>query len=153
MVLGCWSARRVQPIVLLYVIAVFVGFVVVAYYGFRSADAVKALVIAAVGALVAAVPSVIGKVEYRLNESGIQRRTVNEKKPHQFEGVFNWHELSHVVPMKHGFKYFKTMKETNAVRRFWNLHISDRYSGEIHVERPDLERVLKLVERQGIPIS
>jgi hypothetical protein len=153
MVLDCWSARRVQPIVLLYVIAVFAGFVAMAYFVFHSGDAVKALVIAAVGALAATVPSVIGKVEYRLNDSGIDKRPVNEAKPHDFEGVFSWDELSHVVPLKQGFKYFKTMKETSAVRRFWNLHISDRFSGEVHVEKSDLERVLKLVEKQGIPIS
>ena len=62
--------------------------------------------------------------------------------------MFAWSELSHVVPVKHGFKYVKTINETNALRRFWKRHISDKFSGEVHVERKDLERILGIVERQ-----
>ncbi len=55
--------------------------------------------------------------------------------------------------MKHGFKYVKIMNETNPFRRFWKAHVSDQFSGEIHVDRKDLRRILEIVEQQGIAIS
>jgi hypothetical protein len=148
-----WSARKVQPIIVLYVVAVFAAFVVLSIFVFRSPEAVKVLVIAAVASVAATVPGVMEKVEYRLTESGIEKRTVNTTKPREFMDVFRWDQLSHVVPMKHGFKYFKIMNETNPFRRFWKVHVSDQFSGEIHVDRKDLRRILEIVERQGIAIS
>ena len=148
-----WSARRIRPIVMLYVVAVFAIFCAVAYFVVHSTEAVKALVVAAVAALGATVPGVMEKIEYRLGASGIEKRTVRTNEPREFESVFRWDELSHVSPMRHGFKYSKTMTETNALRRFWNTHLSDRFSGEVHVEKNDLKRVLEIVERQGVAIS
>jgi hypothetical protein len=152
-VLDRWSARKVQPIVILYLLGVFAAFIVASLFIFHSPEAVKALLIAAVGAVAATVPSVLSWVEYRATTSGIEKRTVDKHKPRDFEEVFRWDELSRVVPVKHGFKYSKKMIETKPLRRFWRLHISDRYAGEIQVEGQDLERVLGLVERQGIAIS
>ena len=148
-----WSARKVQPIVVLYVLAVFAVFIALSHFVIQSAAAVKALALAAVGAVAATIPGVLGKVEYQATEAGIERRTVNEKEPGGFEGVFRWDEVSHVVPMRHGFKYYKTLHETKPFRRFWKLHVSDSFSGEIHVEKKDLERVMALVERRGVEIS
>jgi len=147
-VLDRWSARKVQPVVLLYVVAVFAAFIVLAHFVFHSDAAVKALVVAAVGAIIATTPGVVEKVEYRLTESGIDKRKADSKKPGPFKDVFRWDELNHVVPTKHGFKYYKIMNETNSLGRFWKTHISDKFSGEIHVEKHDLDRVLRLVERQ-----
>jgi len=143
-VLDSWSARKARPIVLLYIVAVFTVFIVLSHFVVHSPEAVKALVLAAVGALVATVPGVTGKVEYRLTESGIEKRTVKEN-PGEYEKIFAWDQLDRVVPMRHGFKYFKILNETNALRRFWKLHLSDRYSGEVHAERVDLDRILGLV--------
>jgi hypothetical protein len=42
------------------------------------------------------------------------------------------------------------MSETNPFRRFWKAHISDRFSGEIHAEKKDLERILGVFERHGV---
>jgi hypothetical protein len=147
-VLDRWSARRIQPIVVLYVAAVFAAFMVLAHFVFHSPEAVKALLIAAVGGIAATVPGVIEKVEYQLTDSGLGKRPLKGKKPSQCKDVFRWDELSRVVPTKHGFKYHKTMNETNSIRRFWKAHISDQYSGEVHAEKDDLDRVLGIVERQ-----
>jgi hypothetical protein len=136
----------------LYVLAVFAAFIALSVFVFHSPDAVKALVIAAVGGVAATVPGVIEKVEYRLTPSGIDKRPINTKKPRPFQDVFCWDQLSHVVSMQHGFKYYKTMNETNPLRRFWKQHISDAFSGEVHVEKKDLDRVLEIVERQGIAV-
>jgi hypothetical protein len=145
-----WSARKIQPIVLLYVTAVFVVFMLMAHFVFHSIEAVKALMIGAVGAIAATVPGVMEKVEYRMTESGLDKRAHNAKKPGPFKDVFRWNELSRVVPMKHGFKYYKPIDEPNVLRWFWKAHISDRHSGEVHVERDDIDRVMESVTRLGI---
>jgi len=150
-VLDRWSARKVRPIILLYVAAVFAAFMVLAHLVFHSQEAVKALAIAAVGAVAATTPGVLERVEYRLTEFGIERRSLKTKNPGPFKDVFRWNELDHIVPMKHGFKYYKTLSEPNPLRRFWKAHISDRYSGEVHAEASDLDRVLGIVERQRFP--
>lgn len=143
-----WAARKIQPIVVLYVVAVFAVFMALSLFVFHSDEAVKALAIALVGAGVATIPGLVERVEYQLTDSGLARRPLKTKNPGPFRDVFRWEELNHIVPMKHGFKYFKTPKETNPLRRFWKQHISDRYSGEVHVERSDLDRILATVERQ-----
>ena len=150
-VLHQWSARKVQPIVVLYVVAVFAVFAVMAHFIFHSTEAVKALAIAALGAVAATVPGVMERVEYRLTKSGVEKRSA-KKTPGAFREVFRWPELSRVVPTGHGFKYLKAMDEPSPLCRFWRRHFSDVCSGEIHAEREDLERVLGLVERQGIRV-
>ena len=147
-VLDHWSARKVPPVVLLYLGAVFAACMALAYFVFDSGEAVKALVVAAVGAIGAATPGVLEKVEYRLAESGIDKRKLDPKKSGEFKNVFRWDELSHIVPTRHGFKYYKVVNESKALARFWKRHLSDTYSGEVRVEQHDLDRVLGLVERQ-----
>ena len=147
-VLDRWSARKVPPVVLLYLAAVSAACILLAHFVFHSGEAVKGLVIAAIGAIGVATPGVLEKVEYRLTESGIDKRKADPKKPGEFKNVFRWDQLSHIVPMKHGFKYYNVLNETNSLGRFWKTHLSDNYSGEIHVEKRDLDRVLGLVERQ-----
>ncbi len=151
-VLERWSARKVQPTVILYVVVVFAVFIALAVFVFHSATGAKALVIAAAAGVAAAVPGVIEKVEYQLTELGIKKRRLDPRRPGQFDEVFRWDQLSRVVPMNHGFKYFKTVNETNPLRRFWTVHLSDRFSGEVHVEKKDLEPILRAFERQGIAI-
>ncbi len=148
-----WSARKIRPIVMFYVVAVFAVFIALSYFVFHSSKAVRVLVIAAVGAVVAMVPGVAERLEYRVTATGIEKRTVKTNKPREFKLVFRWDELSHVVPMRHGFNYYKTLNETNPLRRFWKAQISDQFSGEVHVEKEDLGRVLEIVEQRGITIS
>jgi len=148
-----WTARKVRPIVILYVLAVFAAFMVVSITVFHSAEAVKALAFAAVGGVVAILPSVIEKVEYRMTDSGVEKRPVKKERAPDFKEVFLWDDLDRVVPMHHGFKYFKTLNETRPLRRFWQKHFSDRFSGEVHVEKEDLARVLEIIAQRGITSS
>ena len=60
-VLERWSARKVQPIVVLYLAGVSAACIAAAHFVFHSPEAVKALVVAAVSAMGAAVPGVIEK--------------------------------------------------------------------------------------------
>jgi hypothetical protein len=152
-VLDHWSARKVRPVVVFYVVVVFVAFMAMAHFIFHSPKAVKALLIAAVGGVAATIPGVIEKVEYRLTESGIEKSVTKKKGSGGFADVFRWDELNHILPMKHGFKYYKIVNETSLLRRFWQTHISDEFSGEVRVEKKDLGRILGMVERRGITIS
>ena len=152
-VLDRWLARKVRPVVVFYVVVVFVAFMAMAHFIFHSPKAVKALLIAAVGVVAATVPGVIEKVEYQLTESGIEKRVMKKKGSGGFADVFRWDELSHIVRMKHGFKYYKTVKEASLLRRFWKTHIIDEFSGEVRVENRDLGRILGIVERRGIAVS
>ena len=153
-VLDRWSARKVQPVVVLYLLVVFAVFIAMASFIFHSPDAVKALLVAAVGAVAATMPGVMSEVEYRATESGIERRTLKKKKKAgEFEETLRWEHLSHVKRTSHGFKFYLAMDETSPTRRFWKLHVSDECSGEIHVEKHDLDRILGIVEAQKIVIS
>jgi hypothetical protein len=152
-VLHIWSARRLRPIVLVYVALVFVAFIALAFFGFHSMTGVKALAIAALGYFVGFAPGVLTRIEYRLTESGLAQRPVHRKSPAPFKDVFRWEELSHVVPMGHGFKFYRPLAGTGATRRFWQAHVSDAFSGEVHLEAADRERVLRIVAERGIPLS
>lgn len=152
-VLFRWSAPNVRPIVLLYVTAVFAGFMALSLFVFHSRDAVKALAIGWVGTIAATLPGVATKVEYRLTESGLDKRALNPRNPRPFQNVFRWVELDHVVEMKRGFKYLMTCDETRRLRRFWRTHVSDQLSGEVHVEQDDLGRVLGILQRQRAATS
>ena len=151
-VLYQWSARKLQPVVLAYVAAVFLGFIALSFFVFHSMTAVKVLAMTAVAAIVPLVPSVIMRIEYRITERGLDRRTLNRDEPQEYERVFRFDELSHVVSMKFGFKFYLPLKASNPLRRFWMAHVSDEFSGEVHVEPEDRETVRNILAEQGIPI-
>lgn len=147
-VLDRWSARKIRPIIIFYVLTVFAVFIAMAIVVFHSQEAVKALVMAAAAAVVATVPGVIERVEYRMTGSGVEKRPVKKERAAEYKEVFLWTDLDHIVPMRHGFKYYKTLPETRPLGRFWKKHFSDQFSGEIHIEQQDLERVLGIVQRR-----
>jgi hypothetical protein len=148
-----WSARTVQPIVAVYVAAVFVCFMGLAHFVFHSADAVKALFAAAVAGVAAVVPAILNRVEYRISGTGLAKRPLRRKGPGAFEDVFAWDELTHLVPTGTGFKYYKTLPDTGAVSRFFKLYLSAEYSGEFHVDPEDRARVRAIFDRRGVPTS
>jgi hypothetical protein len=152
-VLDQWSARAMRPVIIFYVAVMFAVFMTVAYFVLNSPTGVKALALAAVGAIVPLVPGVLGKVEYRATASGIEKRRLDKKSPGDFEEVLRWEDLSHVVPTRDGFKYCKQMNEPSRLRRFWKIYFSDAFSGEVHVETKDRDRVLELVRERGFATS
>ncbi len=150
-VLCRWSARKLRPIVLLWVALVSLAFIALGYFVFHSMTAVKTLAMTAVASLVPLVPAVLSRVEYRITGRKLERRPVNKEKPREFEAVFETDQLSHIVPMRHGFKFYRPLNESNPLLRFWKAHVSDAYSGEVHVEEADRESVMEILDRYGIP--
>jgi len=150
-VLCHWSARKIQPVILLYVGMVFVVFMVLAYFVFHSTEAVKALAATAFAALLPLTLGINSRLEYRLTELGLERRRL-ESKPKDFKDVFRLERLSHIVRIRYGFKYYLPLDEPNPLRRFWKVYVSDKYSGEVHVETADKEGVFEVLTRYGIPI-
>lgn len=148
-----WTARTVRPVIALYVSGVFCGFIAVAHFVFHSPDAVKALSLTAIGAVASLVPAIQNRFEYRLTEDGLSKRPFSGKRHREFEEVFLWDELSHLVPTGSGFKYVKKLDGTNPIARFFRLHISGDFSGEFRVERKDLEKIRALMDRRARPIS
>jgi len=146
-----WTARSVQPIVLLYVVAVFVVFMAAAHFVFHSPAAVKALLSAGIAGVVSLVPSVLSRIEYRLTETGLARRSLRGKNQAEFQDLFLWDQLSHVLPTGSGLKFYKRLDESNPIRRFWKLHVVSGHSGEIRVEPEDRARVGAILARRGIP--
>ncbi len=150
-ILCYWSARKMNPIILLYVAVVFVTFIALSYFVFQSMTGVKALALAAVGAIFSLIPGVSGRVEYRLTGGYLEHRPLGKKEPGEFERVFQLDQLSHVVPTRDGFKFYLPLNDSNPLRRFWKSHVSDAFSGEVHVEMVDRERVLDVLAQHGIP--
>jgi hypothetical protein len=152
-VLYQWSARKLRPIILVYVAIVFVSMMAVSYFLLHSTTAVKALAIAAIGFIVPMFPAVANRAQYRFTETGLETRPVNRKAKQDFKEVFLWDELSHVVPIKRGFKYYKSVNESSPIRRLWKSHFSDTCSGEFHVESENHAEVLSILADQNIPTS
>jgi hypothetical protein len=151
-VLCHWTARTMEPIVLVWVALVFVAFIALSLFVFHSMSAVKALLAAAVASLVPMVPAVLNRVEYKLTERELTSRRLDPKNPRDYRRVFVLDELSHIVPTRCGFKFFNTLDEPSFLRRFWKTHISDAFSGEVHVAKEDQERVVGVLARQGIAV-
>lgn len=145
-----WSARKVRPVVLVWLALIFLTCLVVAYFIARSKETITALLAAGATALGTTAPSVMNKVVYRATPDTLEKLPPGKKKKQEYVTVFRWDELSHVKPGKHTFKYFKRFEEPNAVKRFWKLHVSDAWSGEFHVEDGNREEVLALLERLGV---
>jgi hypothetical protein len=144
-----WQARIMQPtFVLVYLAVVFGALIALAFFVFGSIAGVTSLVVAALGAIVALLPNILTRIEYRLSEEGIEKRRVRQQDPAPFTELFRFPELDYIVPMRHGFKYYKKMDPAPPIREFLNRHFSDKYSGEVHLEKEDRSRILAhLAER------
>lgn len=150
-VLHQWSARKLQPIIVFYVAAIFAALMAVSYFLFHSQTGVKALAVGGIAFILPLFPGLVNKVEYRLTESGLEKRSPHSKVQQDFEEVFRWDQLSHVVPMKYGFKYYKPLNDSNPLRCFWKTYFSDAYSGEFHIEAGDKDEVLRILVEHDIP--
>lgn len=151
-VLCSWSARKLQPIVLLYVAGVFLGFIVFAHFVVGSPAAVKALALTSIGAIVPLVPAVLMREEFRLSPTVLEKRKVRRGATEEYDVVVHLAELDHLHPISTGFKFHKTCDETSPFKRFWKIHISDAFSGEVHVEAVDRERVFGVLADLGVSI-
>ena len=151
-----WTARRVSPVVLLYVVAVFIGFMAAAHFVFHSPAAVKALFSAAIAGVASLVPSILSRFEYRLTDTGLARRSLRGKQHAEIQELFLWDQLSHVVPTSSGFKFFKRLdtiivpldgRHASGNSVFGRLR-GYPVAGSLHVET--IEPILTTVEAQGL---
>ena len=148
-----WNARGLRTIIVLYVVAVFMGFIALAHFVFDSVEGVKALFLAAIGSVGALIPSILMRIEYQLTETGLAKRPFKAKQPREFEDVFSWDQLSHLIPTKSGFRFYRNTEGPSSFLRFFRRHLSSDYSGEFHVELEDRDRVRAIIDQHGIPIS
>jgi len=147
-----WTARRVRPAVVLGVVGVFAAFMVLAHFVFHSRAAVVALAGAAVAALVPLAPAVLARLEYRLTDAALEHRPVTSDASRPFTRLVDVADLSHVVKTHHGFKFYLAVHAGNPMRAFWLRHFCDAYSGEVHVEAADRQRVLSSLSELGITV-
>lgn len=145
-----WIARKLSPAILLYTLLVFAAFMAVSHFVFHSPEAVKSLALAAAAAIVALLPQILGKFEYRADVAGVHKRAYGRKANGPFSRVFGWDQLSHVEATRHGFKYFLQLDEKNRFLRWTKRQFSDRYSGEIHVEAADQNRIRDVLAEKGV---
>jgi len=148
----CWSAHKVPPSIIIYVALIFLVFIAVSYFGFRSPEAVKALIFTAIGSIVPLVPVILTRVEYRLTREKLESRIIRKNNQKPFNTLFLLDQLSHIVKSHGGFKYFKEFKEDKPSRRFWKKHFSDQYSGEVKLEKEDALRIISAFEQYGISV-
>lgn len=145
-----WTARKMQPVILLYVILIFAAFVLIAHFIFHSDSAVQALLLAAVSSVIPLVPGVLSQTEYRLTRLGLEQRPVLKNKPAQFKIVFELARLDHIKPLNHGFKYYLVINESGALRRFMKKHFLSGFSGQVHIEKGELKTVLNELAAMGV---
>ncbi|MCP4574088.1 MAG: hypothetical protein GY838_17140 [bacterium] len=145
-----WSARQVRPVVLLWLALISLGSMAVVWFAVHTPEAVTALLAAGVTALGTTAPSVLNRIGYRATADSLEKLPPSKRKKREFVTVCRWDDLSHVAPGKHNIKYYKHLNESNALLRFWKLHISDGYSGEIHMETEDRDEILALLGRLGV---
>ncbi|MEE4270457.1 MAG: hypothetical protein V2I67_02205 [Thermoanaerobaculales bacterium] len=147
-----WTARKMHPIILLWVAVVFLAMIGLAHFVFHSMAGVLALCVGAFGYVISLVPMVLNRWEYRLTERAMEKRRLDNDDPQEFGEVFRIDELSHIVPIRFGFTFFKPLTETNPVRRFWKLHLTDEVSGEVRVEKADQKQVFSVLKDRGVSV-
>lgn len=145
-----WSARSVRPVVTLQVAAVFLAFMALAWFAFGSPGAVRALGLAAVGAVISTLPGILTRVEYRLTPEGLSKKRARPDA--DFQEAFSWEEVSHFAPTSSGFNFYKHMPPSNRLLGFLRRHVSDRYSGQIRVGGEDRARVRAIIDAHGLPV-
>lgn len=145
-----WSARKVRPIILVWLALIFLVAMAGVWFTVHTREAVMALLAAGAAAIGSAVPGVVNRIGYRATVDVLEKLPPSKKKKREFVTVFRWDELSHVRPGKYNVKYFKHLAEPNVLRRFWKLHISDSYSGEFHMEAENRDEILAMLERLGV---
>lgn len=148
-----WTARKMQPSVILYVILIYIVFIGLAYFVFHSATAAKTLAFTLVGIIVPLVPSILKRIEYKLTGHDLMSRTKTPDDKEEYKPVFALDKLDYIVKIKHGFKFYLSIEEKNSSGRFWKKHISDKYAGEVHVETDDVQKVFDLISELGINVK
>lgn len=147
-----WSARKMPPIIIVYVVLIFIAFAAISYWGLHSTTAAKTLAFTAIGSIVPLMPLAFARIEYQLSQQKLESRSSIKKTVKPYTELFRLDQVSYIVRIRSGFKYYLTFKEDNKILRFFKKHISDKYAGEIKVEKSDAERIIAEFEKYGIDI-
>lgn len=149
-VLYQWSARKIHPSVLVYVLIIYIIFIAVVYFVIHSKSAITTLALTLVGIVVPLLPGVLKRTEYKLTSQTLEKRMQTRENTEEYKVVFKMNQLDYIVKIKHGFKFYLTIDEQSPYKRFWKKHISDKFSGEVHVESEDINRIIKKLGECGI---
>ncbi|MDX1828667.1 MAG: hypothetical protein R3342_03880 [Lutibacter sp.] len=148
-----WSARSMSPKIILYLAIVFIIIITITYFGFHSLTAVKTLAFTAFGFILSIIPKIFTRIEYRLTPQKLESRIVSKKEQKPYKTLFLLDQLSYIVKIDNGFKFYLVLKEKNLISLFWKKYISDRYSGEVRLEKKDTERIINTLKKYGISIK
>jgi len=150
-VIDRWQARTMQTtFIVSYIGVVLAVLIPLAIFVFDSIAGIMTLAATAVGAIVPLLPNLRSKIEYRLSEAGLEKRRLRREHPAPFKELFRFPDLDYIVPNRRGFIYYKKMEATTPLRAFINRNLSDNYSGEVHLETADRERVLARLAERGV---
>lgn len=146
-----WQARPIKPVfVVVYTAVVLAALIPLAVFVFTTIAGTMTLAMTAIGAIVPLLFDLLIRVEYRLTDSGIDKRRMVRQKPAPFKELFRFPEVDSIVLTRYGFKYTKRMDPAPPVRSFLNRHVSDEYSGVVYVEQADRERILAHLAERGV---
>ena len=148
-----WSARKMNPKIILYVAIIFFIIIAVIYFTFYSISAIKALTYTALGTIVSLVPGVLSSVEYRLTIQKLEYRPIKKGEEKPYKILFFMNQLSYIVQIESGFKYYLTLNEKKSLRRLYKKYFSDHYSGGVRIEKNDTERIMTYFKTHGILIK
>lgn len=149
-VLHHWSARKIHPSVLIYVVIIYFALIAIVYFGFNSRKVVITLAATLAGIILPLLPGVLKRIEYKLTAQTLEQRPLTPENTTEYKEVFKLNQLDHIVKIKHGFKFYLTIDEQKPFKLFWKKHLSDKFSGEVHVESGDIDRVIETVTKHGI---
>lgn len=145
-----WKARKIKPIILIYVGMIFFIFILISHFVFHSSEAVKALLITALGTIGPLSIAMFNRIEYKLTKEMLEHRPINQNKPSEFKTLFSLDQKINIKRAGSGLKYFLPLEESNPLKRFLKMNFSDKYSGEILIEKEDRKKVLDAFSELGI---
>lgn len=148
-----WSARKMPPIVIVYVVLIFITFMAISYWGLHSTTAAKTLAFTAIGSIVPLMPLAFARIEYQLTKQKLESRSYIKKATKPYAVLFKVDQVNYIVRTGSGFKYYLKFEEKNGFKRFVKKHVSDKYGGEVKIEKPDVEKILAEFKKYGIAIK
>lgn len=146
-----WLARPMKPsFVLPYLAVFFAALITLAVFLFNSIAGIMSLAVTAAGTSVALLADLAIRIEYRLSESGVEKRRVRQQNPVPFKEIFRFPDLDYIVPKRYGFKYYKKTDSTSPLRDSFKRRFSEELSGEVYLDDGDRERILAHLTERGV---
>jgi hypothetical protein len=145
-----WNARKLKPIILIYVSLIFISLIIVSYFVLHSTLTVKALSITAIGTIIPLFFGVITRIKYRLTKHSLEYQSIFKNKSSSFKTVFKLDQQINIKLTRNGFKFYHTLTKSNPLKRFWKTYILAGFSGEVYIEKVDVNRVFDALKKCGV---